>query len=133
LEPMLAKPFVEVVVGIHRDPVFGHICTFGLGGVSIELFKDVSRRLLPLTPQSAREMVMETRCYQLLAGHRGQAAFDIDALVDVLVKLSDLVARHADRIEELEINPLAVRPHGQGVTALDAVLTIQQGTETLPW
>ncbi len=133
LEPMLAKPFVEVVVGIHRDPVFGHICTFGLGGVSIELFKDVSRRLLPLTPQSAREMVMETRCYQLLAGHRGQAAFDIDALVDVLVKLSDLVARHADRIEELEINPLAVRPHGQGVTALDAVLTNQQGKETLPW
>ncbi|SEB24756.1 acetate--CoA ligase family protein [Variovorax sp. YR216] len=133
VEPMLAKPFAEVVVGIHRDPVFGHVCTFGLGGVGIELFKDVSRRLLPLTPQSAREMVMETRCYQLLAGHRGQAAFDVDALVEVLVRLSDLVARHADRIEELEINPLAVRPQGQGVTALDAVLTLQQGTETLPW
>lgn len=133
VEPMLSKPFVEAVVGIHRDPVFGHVCTFGLGGVSIELFKDVSRRLLPLTPQSAREMVMHTRCYQLLAGHRGQAAFDIDALVDVLVRLSDLVGRHAGRIEELEINPLAVRPQGQGVAALDAVLTIQQGTETLPW
>ncbi len=133
VEPMLSKPFVEAVVGIHRDPVFGHVCTFGLGGVSIELFKDVSRRLLPLTPQSAREMVMQTRCYQLLAGHRGQAAFDIDALVDVLVRLSDLVGRHAGRIEELEINPLAVRPQGQGVAALDAVLSIQQGTETLPW
>ncbi|MDM0015350.1 acetate--CoA ligase family protein [Variovorax sp. J22P168] len=133
VEPMLAKPFVEAVVGIHRDPVFGHVCTFGLGGVSIELFKDVSRRLLPLTPQSARAMVMETRCYQLLAGHRGQGAFDVDALVDVLVKLSDLVARHADRIEELEINPLAVRPQGKGVSALDAVLSIQQGTENLPW
>ena len=63
-------------MGIHRDEVFGHVCTFGLGGVSIELFKDVSRRLLPLTPQSARAMVHETRCHQLLAGHRGQAAYD---------------------------------------------------------
>ncbi|MET0542297.1 MAG: acetate--CoA ligase family protein [Variovorax sp.] len=133
VEPMLSKPFVEAVVGIHRDPVFGHVCTFGLGGVAIELFKDVSRRLLPLTPQSARAMVVETRCYQLLVGHRGQVAFDVDALVDVLVRLSDLVVRHAYRVEELEINPLAVRPQGQGVAALDAVLTIQQGTETLPW
>ncbi len=132
VEPMLAKPFIEAVVGIHRDPVFGHVCTFGLGGVSIELFKDVSRRLLPLTPQSARAMVMETRCHDLLAGHRGQTAFDIDALVSVLVKLSDFVARHADRIEELEINPLAVRPHGSGVVALDAVITLQ-GTEPSPW
>ncbi len=125
VEPMLAGPFVEAVVGIHRDPVFGHVCTFGLGGVSIELFKDVSRRLLPLTPQSAHAMVQETRCHQLLAGHRGQAPYDVDALVHTLVALSDFVARHAQRIEELEINPLAVRPQGQGVAALDAVLTVR--------
>ncbi len=125
VEPMLPSPFIEAVVGIHRDPVFGHVCTFGLGGISIELFKDVSRRLLPLTPASAREMITETRCYELLKGYRGQPAFDIDALVDVLVKLSDFVARHAGTIEELEINPLAVRPQGQGVTALDAVLSYQ--------
>jgi len=132
VEPMLDKPFVEAVVGIHRDPVFGHVCTFGLGGVSIELFKDVSRRLLPLTPVSARAMVTETRCYQLLAGHRGQQAFDVDALVESLVKLSDFVVRHAGQIEELEINPLAVRPQGLGVCALDAVL-IHQGTENIKW
>ncbi|BDB27489.1 acyl-CoA synthetase [Cupriavidus sp. TA19] len=132
VEPMLPAPFVEAVVGIHRDPVFGHVCTFGLGGVSIELFKDVSRRLLPLTPAAAREMVTETRCYELLKGYRGQPAFDIDALADMLVKLSDLVARHADSIEELEINPLAVRPQGEGVIALDAVLSYQ-GTEPSAW
>ncbi|MBF6989219.1 acetate--CoA ligase family protein [Cupriavidus sp. IK-TO18] len=132
VEPMLPSPFVEAVVGIHRDPVFGHVCTFGLGGVSIELFKDVSRRLLPLTPASAREMIAETRCYELLKGYRGQPAFDIDALVDTLVKLSGFVAKHAGSIEELEINPLAVRPQGQGVAALDAVLSYQ-GTEPSTW
>lgn len=132
VEPMLPGPFIEAVVGIHRDPVFGHVCTFGLGGVSIELFKDVSRRLLPLTPASARQMITETRCYELLKGYRGQPPFDIDALVDTLVRLSDFVAKHADSIEELEINPLAVSPQGQGVTALDAVLSYQ-GTEPSTW
>ncbi|MFJ4292217.1 acetate--CoA ligase family protein [Cupriavidus sp. NPDC089707] len=132
VEPMLPSPFVEAVVGIHRDPVFGHVCTFGLGGVSIELFRDVSRRLLPLTPASAREMIAETRCHELLKGYRGQPAFDIDALVDVLVKLSGFVAKHAHSIEELEINPLAVRPQGEGVAALDAVLSYQ-GTEPSTW
>lgn len=132
VEPMLAAPFVEAVVGIHRDEVFGHVCTFGLGGVAIELFKDVSRRLLPLTPQSAREMIAETRCHALLAGHRGQAAFDIDALACTLVRLSDFVARHADRIDELEINPLAVRPQGKGVMALDAVISLN-GAEPSQW
>lgn len=132
VEAMLTGPFVEVVVGIHRDPVFGHVCMFGLGGVSIELFKDVSRRLLPLTPQSARAMIAETRCSELLGGYRGRPACDVDALVDTLVKLSDFVVEHAHRIEELEINPLAVRPQGQGVMALDAVLSFQT-TEKSTW
>ena len=132
VEPMLPSPFVEAVVGIHRDDVFGHVCTFGLGGVAIELFKDVSRRLLPLTPQSARAMIAETRCHELLKGHRGQTAFDIEALADTLVKLSDFVARHAAHIDELEINPLAVRPQGQGVMALDAVISLR-GTEPSQW
>ncbi|ADP18248.1 ATP-grasp domain protein 2 [Achromobacter xylosoxidans A8] len=132
VEAMLPGRFVEVVVGIHRDPVFGHVCTFGLGGVSIELFKDVSRRLLPLTPQAARAMIAETRCSQLLNGYRGQEPYDVDALVEALVKMSDFVAGHADRIEELEINPLAVRPRGQGVMALDAVLSFD-ATEKKTW
>ncbi len=77
-------------------------------------------------------MIAETRCHELLKGHRGQAAFDIDALADTLVKLSDFVARHADRIDELEINPLAVRPQGQGVVALDAVITCRD-MESSQW
>ncbi|NML48716.1 acetate--CoA ligase family protein [Ramlibacter sp. G-1-2-2] len=123
LEEMLEGPFAEVVIGVHRDPVFGHVCTFGLGGIAIELFKDVSRRLLPLTPQRARAMVEETRCVRLLKGFRGKPATDIDALVDALVSVSTLVTT-TPGIEELEINPLAVLPQGGGVVALDAVLNL---------
>lgn len=121
VEEMLTSPFVEVVIGIHRDPVFGPVCTVGLGGISIELFKDVSRRLLPLTPQRARNMLEETRCVQLLKGFRGKPPMDLEALVGALVAVSDLVMRHP-RIDELEINPLAVMTAGSGVMALDAVL-----------
>ncbi|SAL82893.1 hypothetical protein AWB74_06420 [Caballeronia arvi] len=79
--------------------------------------------MLPLSSASARQMIAETRCYELLKGHRGQPACDIDALVDTLVKLSEFVGHHAAHIDEPEINPLAVRPQGQGVAALDAILS----------
>jgi acyl-CoA synthetase (NDP forming) len=128
IEEMLDAPFAEIVVGIHRDPVFGPVCTVGLGGIAIELFKDVSRRLLPLDQTRAREMIAETRCSKLLAGFRGKPPFDVDALVDALVRLSDFVVRRPE-IEEIEINPLAVRPTGQGVIALDAVLSVKQGAK----
>ncbi|BCG04448.1 acyl-CoA synthetase (plasmid) [Paraburkholderia sp. PGU19] len=126
VEEMLDAPFAEVVVGIHRDPVFGPVCTVGLGGIAIELFKDVSRRLLPLDETRARQMIAETRCSKLLAGFRGKPPFDVDALVKALVCLSDFVVQHPE-IEEVEINPLAVRVEGQGVVALDAVLSVKQG------
>lgn len=126
IEEMLDPPFAEIVVGIHRDPVFGPVCTVGLGGIAIELFKDVSRRLLPLDETRAREMIAETRCSKLLAGFRGKPTFDVDALVRALVSLSDFVVQHPE-IEEIEINPLAVRVEGQGVMALDAVLSVKQG------
>lgn len=123
VEEMLTGPFVEVVVGVHKDPVFGHVCTVGLGGISIELFKDVSRRLLPLNPQRARDMLEETQCVRLLKGFRGRPAMDMDALVDALVAVSDMVMKNP-QIDEVEINPLAVMPQGAGVMALDAVLHI---------
>lgn len=122
LEVMQPGPFIEMVVGIQRDPVFGHVCTVGLGGVSIELFKDVSRRLLPITNERALSMICETNAARLLGGFRGNPPMDIQALSQALVNLSDLVMR-VPYIEEIEINPMAVLPNGQGVVALDAVLT----------
>jgi acetate---CoA ligase (ADP-forming) len=126
VEELVDGSFVELVLGIHRDPVFGPVCTVGLGGIAIELFKDVSRRLLPLTRARARQMIEETHCFKLLDGFRGKPKCDVEELVTVLVRLSDFVAEHPE-INEIEINPLAVRNRGEGVIALDAVLTLTQG------
>lgn len=126
IERMVDAGGIEAVVGVHRDPVFGHILTFGLGGVNIELFKDVSRRMLPLTLNEARSMVYETQCHRLLDGYRGRPRADIEALCATLVAVSDYVIRHAESIEELELNPLWVGPAGAGTCALDAVLVTNQ-------
>ncbi|MGI5159275.1 acetate--CoA ligase family protein [Microbispora sp. CA-102843] len=118
----MAPAGLDVLVGVSRDPVFGPVMTFGLGGVLVELFQDVSRRLLPLTPEQARALVEEPRCAALLRGVRGGAASDVDALVDLLVGVSRFVEANGDAVEELELNPVRVLPAGQGVVALDAVL-----------
>lgn len=122
LEQMAGAGGVEMLIGVSRDATFGHVLTVGLGGVFVELFKDVSRRLLPLTPASARAMLLEPRCAALLTGYRGKPPADLAALTDLLLKLSSFVAAHADSIEELELNPVWVGPEGSGVLALDALL-----------
>ncbi|AWP73990.1 MULTISPECIES: acetate--CoA ligase family protein [Bordetella] len=120
IEQMIGGPGVETLVGVHEDPLFGHVMTFGLGGVYVEVFKDVSRRLLPLTPQDARDMIRETRCHQLLQGCRGQAAADIEALERLLLAVSGFVVDGPWHIKELDLNPVLAGP--AGATALDAVL-----------
>lgn len=125
----MAPAGVDVLVGVTKDPVFGPVMTFGLGGVLVELFQDVSRRLLPLTPEQARALIEEPRCAALLQGVRGGAASDVDALVDLLVGVSRFVETHGDAVEELELNPVRVLPAGQGVVALDAVLVTSGSLE----
>lgn len=123
----MAEDGVDVLVGVTQDPTFGPVLTFGLGGIYVELFADVARRLLPLSRESARAMVAETRCATLLAGLRGEPPADVDALVDLLVATSDLVVADGG-IHELEMNPVRVHAHGKGVTALDVVL-VRAGSE----
>jgi acyl-CoA synthetase (NDP forming) len=123
IERMAPSGGIEAFVGIHRDPVFGPMMTFGLGGVYVELFRDVSRRMLPVTATEAAAMIRETRCFALLNGLRGQGASDIAALEALLVALSDFVCDPAEAVEEIELNPIWVGKAGQGVLALDAVLT----------
>lgn len=125
VESMLDGGFVETVVGVTLDPVFGHIVTFGLGGISVELFKDVSRRMLPLTRESAAAMIDETRCAALLHGFRGQPGYDVESLIQTLLRISELVCRDRDTIAELEINPLAVT-RSRGAVALDVLLSTRQ-------
>jgi acetate---CoA ligase (ADP-forming) len=122
IEAMAPSEGVEVLIGVHRDVVFGPVMTFGLGGTYVELFEDVARRMLPLTPQMARGLVLEPRCAAMLKGMRGKAGADLAALEKMLVAVSHFVCQYADAIEELELNPVWVSTAGRGVMALDAVL-----------
>lgn len=118
----MAPRGIEVVLGIKRDEAFGQMFMFGLGGVFVELFKDVSFGMCPLSPERAREMIAATKAATWLRGFRGQPPADVDALVDTMVRVSRLAAKHADTIEEMDINPVLVLPEGEGVIALDAVI-----------
>lgn len=110
----------ECVLGVSQDDLFGPTLMFGLGGVFVEVFADVAFRVPPFDKAEARRMIEQTRGSQLLAGARGGAAADKGALVDALMKLQRLAVDHADRIAELDINPLVVSR--SGAVALDALI-----------
>jgi acyl-CoA synthetase (NDP forming) len=131
VEPMLTDGLAEVLVGVSRDPVFGHVLTFGLGGVYVEVFKDVSRRMLPLQREEAAAMVREVKSFALLDGARGKPKADVEALVDLLMRVSDFVGAHAESIDEIDLNPVWVGAIGQGVMALDAVIVGRQPAQGL--
>ena len=111
----------EVIIGMRRDPGFGPLMMFGLGGIYVELFKDVAFRVAPLTRREAREMIDQTRAGRLLTGFRGSAPADVDAVVDVLLRLSQ-ISLDFPQIDEIEINPLLVYEKGRGAVALDSRL-----------
>jgi len=108
----------EVIVGIKRDPIFGPLVMFGLGGIYVEVLADVSFRLAPLTAADAEEMIDEVRSAKLLAGVRGAPAADRVALIEAIVRIGRLAADHPE-IAELDVNPLLVLPDGQGAIAVD--------------
>lgn len=123
IERMASSGGFEVLIGVHRDPVFGPVMTFGLGGVYIELFKDVARCMLPVTPDLAKDLINEPKCSAILRGVRGGAGGDLAALGAMIVAVSNFFLSHGDALEELELNPVWLGPPGKGVLALDAVLT----------
>jgi acyl-CoA synthetase (NDP forming) len=114
-----APPGLEVIVGALKDLTFGPVIMFGLGGVFTEILKDVSFRLAPLLRKDAEDMIHEIRGYPLLTGIRGRAVCDTQALVDLLLNLSQLVMAHPE-IDELDLNP--VRVYERGLMALDVRL-----------
>lgn len=115
---------IEVIVGATRDPQFGPVVLFGLGGVFVELFRDVALRLAPVAEEEAKEMVEEVKGSRLLQGFRGRAAADVDAIVDVIVRVSQLTVDLQDRVLELDINPLIVFVKGKGARAVDALVVL---------
>jgi acyl-CoA synthetase (NDP forming) len=112
----------ECILGVSRDPTFGPVVTFGLGGVAVELLRDVVSRLAPVTPAQANAMMRELRTWPLLAGWRGAPEGDTQAMAQAISALSHLAVAYQDRIAEIEVNPVVVRQRGQGVVALDAVI-----------
>ena len=112
----------ELIVGLHRDPVFGPMLTLGSGGVLVELVADSATLLLPVTESEVREAVAALRCAPLLEGYRGGPRADLDAAVDAILSIARYGVETADRLEELDVNPLGVRPRGRGAVALDALI-----------
>ncbi|MDI9915367.1 acetate--CoA ligase family protein [Rhodococcus sp. IEGM 1379] len=125
IEEMVPDDGVEMIVGVHRDPVYGHMLTVGLGGIYVEIFQDVQRGLLPLDEHRVREMLAKLKSLPLLTGVRGRPACDIDGLVKLLLGVSDLITAYGDHIDEIELNPVRVRPIGSAghtVAILDALI-----------
>jgi len=114
----MAPPGTEVIVGMRRDPQFGPLLMFGLGGIYVELLSDVSFRVAPISREEALAMIRETKAGRLLLGQRGHQPADINAVADCIVHLSQL-ALDFPQIQEVEVNPLLVLPQGQGAIALD--------------
>jgi acyl-CoA synthetase (NDP forming) len=115
---------VGVLLGVTRDPVFGPVLTVGLGGVLTELYQDIAIRVLPVDRRIAEEMLRELKCFPMLDGFRGAKVADRDALIDVMVGLSDMMAKAGAEVREVEINPVLVRPVGEGCVIVDALVVI---------
>ncbi|MEE8396458.1 MAG: acetate--CoA ligase family protein, partial [bacterium] len=113
---------VETILGVQHDPVFGPVVMFGLGGIMVEVMKDVALRLAPFSEAEAQQMIREVKGFPLLEGARGRPRADIDALARALAQLSVYAAAHAGRLESLDVNPFLVLPEGKGALALDALI-----------
>ena len=114
----------EVIIGMVRDPTFGPMLMFGLGGIYVEILKDVRFAIAPLSEPEARDLITGIKTYPLLAGVRGAEPSDVDALVDSILRISRLVCDFPE-IEEFEINPMIVLEKGKGALAVDMRLVLR--------
>jgi len=121
VQPM-ASPGVEVIVGMSKDPQFGPVLMFGLGGILVEVLKDVSFRIVPVTERDAREMIREIKGYPILEGYRGQKPASIPALEKLIVKVSQFVEKNP-QIKELDLNPIFAYP--DKAVAVDARIILE--------
>jgi len=125
VQEMVPAGGIEVLVGMNRDPQFGPLVTFGLGGIYVETLKDVTFRVAPFSLQDAETMLSEIRAHALLDGVRGNPPVDKEAIVDTLLRISQLVNDFPE-IVELDINPLVVYGQGQGAVAIDMRLILKE-------
>ena len=119
----MCKSGKEVILGMNRDPHFGPLMMFGMGGIMVEVLKDVSFYLAPLTAEEAKQMLINTKTYQMLQGVRGEEGVDIEAIAEGLQRLSQLVTEFP-QIQEMDINPYVVGPEGTTPVAVDARISL---------
>jgi acyl-CoA synthetase (NDP forming) len=119
----MANPGVEVILGIKRDPSFGGVVTFGLGGTFVEIFKDVSFRVAPFGSRTAGDLIEGIKAHPILAGARGKARRDIASVQDCVLRLSALASACPD-VQELDINPFIVGEEGKGSAVADVRILV---------
>jgi acyl-CoA synthetase (NDP forming) len=124
----MARPGTEVIIGMTKDAQFGPVLMFGLGGILVEILKDVSFRIVPLEKEDAREMIREIKGYPILEGFRGMEPVDVSILEEILLKISRFVDDHPE-IKELDLNPIFA--YRDGAVAVDARVILEGNAGTL--
>jgi acetyl-CoA synthetase len=122
VEQMASDVVAELIVGISRDAQFGLALTLGAGGILVELLQDTATLLLPVSRSDVHTALRGLKTWPLLNGYRGKAVGDVDALVDAVSAIAAYAQAHADRLLELDVNPILVLPLGRGVVAVDALI-----------
>ena len=123
VQKMAEEPITELIIGMTTDPQFGPALMFGIGGILVELLEDVSFRIAPITEYDAREMIHEIKGFPILDGYRGKPKADIDAIINVLLKISDFVIKHED-INEMDLNPVFI--YDKGLICVDARIILKK-------
>jgi acyl-CoA synthetase (NDP forming) len=116
---------LETIIGVVNDPAFGPVVAFGLGGIFAETLRDTTYRIAPFDIETAREMIQELRGAALFGGVRGQRPRDVEALAQELARVSELAWVLRERLAEMDVNPVLVRPQGMGVVAADALIVLR--------
>jgi len=119
----MARPGVEVIIGMSKDAQFGPVLMFGLGGILVEILKDISFRIVPLTKRDAKEMIKEIKGYPLLEGYRGQEPVDVNNLEELVLKVSNFVEQTPE-VDELDLNPIFA--YSDGAVAVDARVILEE-------
>jgi acyl-CoA synthetase (NDP forming) len=123
VQKMAPEPITELIIGMTTDAQFGPALMFGIGGILVELLEDVSFRIAPITEYDAKEMIHEIKGFPILDGYRGKPKADIDAIVDTLMKISELVIKHPE-INEMDLNPVFV--YDKGLICVDARIILKK-------
>ena len=126
VQKMAEEPITELIIGMTTDAQFGPALMFGIGGILVELLEDVSFRIAPITEYDAKEMIHEIKGFPILDGYRGKPKADINAIVEVLLKISDLVVKH-EEIHEMDLNPVFI--YDKGLICVDARIILKKKEE----